>query len=85
MSYFLRQWNAKRNYVEKHIPIMSSLLISQREWKDKLLKVTVEPATKFVDLAEKGVHLWEMVDEQLDKDLRRWNPKPDVLSTSRRR
>ena len=27
------------------------------EWKDKLLKVTVEPATKFVDLAEKGVRL----------------------------
>lgn len=39
-------------------------------WKDKLLKVTIEPAEAMAqDLALEGVRHWEKVEEQLDEEL----------------
>jgi hypothetical protein len=56
-----------RNKMRTHYVIATSI---PDKWKDKMLKVTIEPAEAMAqDLALEGVRHWKKVEEQLDDEL----------------
>ena len=56
-----------------------------KEWKDKLLKITIEPAKGLAKaLTKVESSSWETVEKQLDEELKKELPNTYSLNFSRR-